>query len=65
MFIEPGVEVNSVIDAATAEPNERHIQLRQQGDPDAQIDGRLLLGEATHSGQRQVGRIHHNPCLAR
>jgi hypothetical protein len=65
MVIEPGIEVNPVVDATTADSNVRHFKLRQQRDPDAQIDRRLFLGQAAHGRQRQVGVAHFIPCLAR
>jgi hypothetical protein len=65
MVIEPGIEVNPVIDAAPSDANERHVQLRQQGGPDAQVDRRLFLRQAAHRRQRQVGIVHCIPCLAR
>lgn len=65
MFIEPGIEVNQVKDRATAQTDARHMQLRQQRDTDSQVDRRLFLRQTTHGGQRQVGLVHHMPCLAR
>lgn len=65
MFIEPGIQVNAVVHAAPAEPDAGHIELSQQRQPDAEIQRGLLLGEAAHGGQRQVGLVHHSPCLAR
>lgn len=68
MFIEPGIEVNPVVDAAPADPNERDAQLHQQSGPDAQVDGRLVLGQAANGRQRQVRVFHHRsgrPFLAR
>jgi hypothetical protein len=65
MVIEPGIEVNPVKDASPPDPNERHVQLRQQGGPDAQVDRRLFLGQAAHRRQRQVGLVHDMPCLPR
>ena len=66
MVIEPGIEVNPVVDATTTDSNVRHVQLRQQRDPDAQVDRRLFLGQAAHGRQWQVGLLFHFiPCLPR
>jgi hypothetical protein len=66
MVIEPGIEVNPVVDAASADPNVRHVELSQQRDPDAQVDRRLFLGQTAHGRQWQVGLLVHGiPCLPR
>jgi hypothetical protein len=66
MVIEPGIEVNPVIDAAPTDPHMRHVELRQQGDADAQVDRRLFLGQAAHGRQGQAGVLHHfRPWVAR
>lgn len=43
MLVEPGVQVNPVIDTAPSETHMGHVQLRQQRDPNAQVQGRLFL----------------------
>jgi hypothetical protein len=65
MVIEPGIQVNPVVDATTPDPHVRHVELRQQSDPDAQVDRRLFLRQAAHGRQRQVGLVHFIPCLPR
>jgi hypothetical protein len=65
MVIEPDIEVNPVVNATTTDANVRHVQLRQQRDPDAQVDRRLFLRQTAHGRQRQVGIVHCIPCLAR
>lgn len=61
MVFEPGIQVNPVIDAAPPQANVGHIQLRQEGDADPQIDRRLLLGQAAHRGQGQAFVFHEPP----
>jgi hypothetical protein len=64
MVFEPGIQVNPVKDAAPTDPHVRHVELRQEGDADAQVDRCLLPGQAAHGRQGQAGLIHHrNPCL--
>lgn len=58
MFVEPGIQVKTVINTAPTQANMRHFQLSQEGDSDAQVDGRLFFGEATHRGQRQAEIFH-------
>lgn len=65
MVVEPGIEVNAVEDQTAPQLEVGHVQLRQQRDPDAQVDGGLLLGQTARRRQRQVGLVHHSPCLAR
>jgi hypothetical protein len=65
MLIEPGVQVNPVENQAPAQAKARHAQLDKQRDPDAQVDGGLLLRQAAHGRQRQIRLVHHRPCLAR
>jgi len=54
MFVEPGVQVNPVINATPPQPDKRHIQLIEKRRADAQIDRRLILGQTTHGRQRQT-----------
>ncbi len=68
MFIEPGIEVNPVEDLAPAQANAGHAQLRQERDPDPQVNRRLFLRQTPDDRQRQVRVFHHNsrrPFLAR
>ena len=58
MFVEPGIQVNPVEQATPAEPDLRYIELGQQRDADAQINGRLFLGQTTNRGQRQAFVLH-------
>lgn len=63
MFVEPGIQVKTVIDTAPAQANRWHIQLIEQGDTDAEIDRRLFLGQTPHRGQRQVDDFHFFLCF--
>ena len=70
MFFEPRIQVKTVIDPPATKTDAGHIELRQQRQPDAEVQRGLLLGEAAHRGQWQGYLIHHtprsgNPCLAR
>lgn len=70
MFVEPGVQVKPVINTASSEAHIRHIQLRQQRDPDTEVISRLFLGQTTNRGQRQAFFFHdealpYQPCEAR
>lgn len=58
MVFEPGIQVNPVIDAAPSQANMRYIELGQQSGSDAQVQGRLLLGETPNRGQRQAVVFH-------
>jgi hypothetical protein len=58
MFVEPGIQVKTVINTAPTQANMGHLQLSQEGDPDAQVDGRLFFGQTTHRGQRQAEIFH-------
>jgi hypothetical protein len=58
MFIEPGVQVNPVENAAPSEANMRDLQLREQGCPDPQVRRRLFLGKTPHRRQRQAVVFH-------
>jgi hypothetical protein len=58
MFVEPRVQVNTVIDAAATQAHMRHIQLGQQRHADAQVDAGLFLGQATNRRQRQAFVLH-------
>jgi hypothetical protein len=69
MFVEPGIQVKTVIHAATPKAHMRHIQLSKQRDPDPEVNGRLFLGQATNRGQRQAfihdGVLTYQPLAAR
>ena len=58
MFVEPGVQVKPVIDAATTKTDFWHIQLSQERYPDTEINRRLFLGQTTNWGQRQADFVH-------
>ena len=61
MFVEPGIQVKTVINTTPTQANGRHIQLVKQGDPDAQVDGRLFLGQTANRWQRQTRFVHDWP----
>lgn len=56
MFVQPGIQVNPVIDAAPTEPDIGHIQLAQESDADPQIFGSLFLGQTPNRGQGEQRR---------
>jgi hypothetical protein len=58
MFVEPGIQVKAVVYTASPEAHMWHFQLGKQCDPDAEVNGRLFLGEATNRGQRQAFLFH-------
>ena len=58
MFVEPGIQVNPIENAAPTKPDLRYVELGQQRDADAQIDRRLFLGQTTNRGQRQAFVLH-------
>ena len=58
MFVQPGVQVKPVIDAAPTETDFWHVQLSQERDPDTEVKRRLFLGQTTNRGQRQVDDFH-------
>jgi hypothetical protein len=43
MFVEPGIQVNTVIHAAAAKPDEGDLKLGQQGGSNAEVHGGLLF----------------------
>jgi len=53
IVIQPGVEVNSVVEAAAAEVDGGDAETVEQCDADAQVLGCLVLGEAAHCGARK------------
>ena len=61
MFFEPGIQVNPVENAAPSQANVRHVELGQERDSDAQVDGGLFLGQASNRGQRQAVVFHDSP----
>jgi hypothetical protein len=65
MFVEPGIQVKAVIDPPTPEGDVGHIELRQQGHPDAEVHGCLFLGQAAHRRHWQVQLVHHQPSEGR
>jgi hypothetical protein len=66
MFIEPGIQVNPVINAAPSQSNMRHIELGQQGGSNAQIQRGLFLGKTPDRRQRQALGFHcYQPLEAR
>ncbi len=58
MVVQPGVEVNSVPDAATPKADGRDAQAVEEGDPDAEVVRGLLLREAADRGAWQNGIVH-------
>jgi hypothetical protein len=58
ILIQPGIQVNLVIDAAAAKFHMRHVEFCEQGNPDPQVASRLFLGEATHNRQGQAVILH-------
>jgi hypothetical protein len=68
MVIEPGIEVNPVEDLTPTQADAGHAQLRQERDPDPQVNRRLFLRQTPDDRQRQVRVFHHRslmPFLAR
>jgi hypothetical protein len=61
MFIEPCIQVKAVIDPPAPESDVGHLELCQQGHPDAEVRRCLLLGEAAHRGEWQVYLVHEEP----
>lgn len=56
MFVQPGVQVNPVIDATPTKPDARHIQLIQERDAYSQVLGSLFSGQTAHWWQGQQRR---------
>ncbi len=61
MFVEPGIQVKTVIHAAPTQANMGHIQLGQERDSNSEVDGRLFLGQTPNRGQRQALVFHCSP----
>lgn len=59
MLIEPGVEVNDVVDQAAAQADRGRPDLCEQRDANPKVFSRLLAGEASGAGQRQGRAIVH------
>jgi hypothetical protein len=60
IVVEPGVEVNAVVEAAAAEVEGGDLQRLEHRDSNAEIVGGLLLGEAADHGARQGLFIHRS-----
>ena len=58
IVVEPGVEVNAVVEAAAAEVDRGDSERLEHGDADAEVVGGLLLGEAADEGARERQFIH-------
>jgi len=56
MFVQPGIQVNPVIDAAPPESNAWDIQLIQERHTYPQVLGGLFPGQAAHWWQGQQRR---------
>ena len=57
MLIEPGVEVNAVVDGAAPEADRPHAELKKQRDTNPEILGGLTLRQAPTQRQRQMRSI--------
>jgi hypothetical protein len=53
IVVQPGVEVNAVVEAAAAEAHRGNAQLVEQRDADAEVFRRLRLGEAANHRARE------------
>lgn len=56
MFVQPGVQVNPVIDAAPTKSDAWNTQLIQERDTYSQVLGRLFPGQAPHRRQGKQRR---------
>lgn len=56
MFVQPGIQVNPVIDTTPPETDMGHIQLYQERDANTQVFGSLFLGQTPHRRQRKQRR---------
>ena len=65
MVVEPGIQVNLVVHAPTAEKHAGDAELIEQGGTDPQIGGSLVFGQAPRRRQRQARVVHHWPLEAR
>ena len=65
MFVEPGIEVNAIPHAPTAQAHARHPELIEQRDADPEIGGGLVLRQTPGRRQRQARVLHHCPLEAR
>ena len=53
IFVEPGIEVNAVVDATAPEFDVRNAELLEERDANTQVCGRVLLAEKPCFGKPQ------------
>jgi hypothetical protein len=58
IVVQPGIEVNPVVEAAATEADDRNMQLVEERQADAQVLRGLLLSEAAHDGTWKGGGLH-------
>lgn len=58
MVVQPGVEVNPVPNAASAEADWRDAQAVEESDADTEVLRGFRFGQAAHSGAMKRGLVH-------
>lgn len=57
MLVEPGIQVNLVVDASASELHERHVERGEERHADREIGRGLACGQAARRRQREAAHV--------